>query len=893
MVKENRLIFATAAVLAAKKKREATIAAAKAANPEKFKKTYSGNSGAQGYGDAKTANFLVNDKANRAAFGATLTPEALKKPPVNQTPNKPASASSTSQWNGTSWAEPDNAMSTPVPSISSSSNPVGGAKADSAGNYSYTLNGQTVSVTPDEVAKYGSIAKAGNTKFGSDTIFDEEKPPPADIDEAMEEKVADEEMTAEEQAAKDREDQEARIEAEYHKNWQAAQDLVDKGVLDVNPYPSTYEDYLKRKGTRDDADMAYLQGQNAIGSELDKAALDRSTSQGKAAVDASTAAMAQSREGAMGTSAPMVAREFKAETDKLIHENELRFKSAEDARNEAERKMKQAQDDGDEEMAAIYSGQLSQAKQDMLAAEVQQAKLGESAANTALTFAQVEAAEANTQSTHIKNMTTLFSNMTPTDLEKMTKDQLMAYSSTYNLDYGTVANLQAQAVITNKMATATDQAELDKLNQDLSKLQAESSTWGKTDEAVAWEYYSGLTDTQKQQYNAWRAENSDGKIQMIDGKPYSYNSTTQSLTALPFDDGESLQGPWGGVNDALSVPDGAPTDPTTGKPAVDSWNGKSGSIQCAQFVNRYTGLGMGNSYSSKVNALQSISVDTPQAGDVFVSPYTTGGEDIGHAGFVVGVNSDGTVTVKDANYDGKTGQISTHTMSTNGMKFGRPGKQKGLDTGTVEGQLVTKYETQGKNSGLKGQELKDFVSDRVSDSYKSMTEAQGKAYNAYTMMSNENEFYDGLVEGVDMQEFSDAINTVTRKATEAGTSVTGDLINKFVVDDNIRQAMMSEFRWLEGALREESGAAITPAEYSTKGTAFFPRFGDDAGTLEQKRKARLLSTEGKMSKAGPAAERMFLEANAAIVESNKDVELYAQSYTNSLYLPESTDQVAW
>ena len=36
---------------------------------------------------------------------------------------------------------------------------------------------------------------------------------------------------------------------------------------------------------------------------------------------------------------------------------------------------------------------------------------------------------------------------------------------------------------------------------------------------------------------------------------------------------------------------------------------------------------------------------------------------------------------------------------------------------------------------------------------------------------------------------------------------------------------MSEFRWLEGALREESGAAITVGEYDTKGTAFFARTG--------------------------------------------------------------------
>jgi surface antigen len=68
--------------------------------------------------------------------------------------------------------------------------------------------------------------------------------------------------------------------------------------------------------------------------------------------------------------------------------------------------------------------------------------------------------------------------------------------------------------------------------------------------------------------------------------------------------------------------------------------------QCGRFVNKATGLGLGDSYQSKM-AKMDPNIKKPEAGMVFVMPY----KDTGHTGFVLGVNKEkGTVTVKDSNY---------------------------------------------------------------------------------------------------------------------------------------------------------------------------------------------------------------------------------------------------
>lgn len=98
------------------------------------------------------------------------------------------------------------------------------------------------------------------------------------------------------------------------------------------------------------------------------------------------------------------------------------------------------------------------------------------------------------------------------------------------------------------------------------------------------------------------------------------------------------------VNKALNVPDG-----------------EEGG-QCGRFVNKYTGLGLGDSYQSKI-AKMDRSITYPEPGMVFVMPYGS----TGHTGFIQSVNNDGTVTVKDSNWlnKSKPETVTTHKIAIN------------------------------------------------------------------------------------------------------------------------------------------------------------------------------------------------------------------------------------
>lgn len=68
--------------------------------------------------------------------------------------------------------------------------------------------------------------------------------------------------------------------------------------------------------------------------------------------------------------------------------------------------------------------------------------------------------------------------------------------------------------------------------------------------------------------------------------------------------------------------------------------------QCGRFVNNITGLGVGDSYQSKLAKMDpSLKPEDAEPGMIFTMPY----EDTGHIGFIVAVNGD-IVTVKDSNW---------------------------------------------------------------------------------------------------------------------------------------------------------------------------------------------------------------------------------------------------
>jgi hypothetical protein len=102
---------------------------------------------------------------------------------------------------------------------------------------------------------------------------------------------------------------------------------------------------------------------------------------------------------------------------------------------------------------------------------------------------------------------------------------------------------------------------------------------------------------------------------------------------------------------------GTPT--ATVNKAVSFNDGTTGG-QCGAFVNKLTGLGVGDSYQSKMSKMDP-SIKTPKPGMVFVMPY----KDPGHIGIILNV-SNGMATVKDSNYS-LNGKVQTHQIPVSKM----------------------------------------------------------------------------------------------------------------------------------------------------------------------------------------------------------------------------------
>jgi len=63
--------------------------------------------------------------------------------------------------------------------------------------------------------------------------------------------------------------------------------------------------------------------------------------------------------------------------------------------------------------------------------------------------------------------------------------------------------------------------------------------------------------------------------------------------------------------------------------------------------------------------------------------------------------------------------------------------------------------------------------------------------------------------------------------------------------------------WVAAQLRDESGAAIGPTEYSNALRDYFPQVGDDAVTIENKRILRASTVSGMINSSGEAFDQMY------------------------------------
>lgn len=126
------------------------------------------------------------------------------------------------------------------------------------------------------------------------------------------------------------------------------------------------------------------------------------------------------------------------------------------------------------------------------------------------------------------------------------------------------------------------------------------------------------------------------------GQPYTSEEKAQ-LLGISFN---SVRGDTKIASNVAKIPDG------------------SSGGQCGRFVNKLTGLGVGDSYKSKLQKMD-WSIKEPAPGMVFVMPSNGVYSEYGHVGIILAVNN-GIATVKDSNWKGDE-RVRTHKIPVSKM----------------------------------------------------------------------------------------------------------------------------------------------------------------------------------------------------------------------------------
>jgi len=282
--------------------------------------------------------------------------------------------------------------------------------------------------------------------------------------------------------------------------------------------------------------------------------------------------------------------------------------------------------------------------------------------------------------------------------------------------------------------------------------------------------------------------------------------------------------------------------------------------ECAAFTNDMLGESSkyGSSYESKYRNRNS---DVPSMGSVFIS--TLGAN--GHCGFVEDIDyENGTATLYDMNRYGKNmanrRTVPLDTLATTEGITAYENIALSAKENVGEKTQVELWEQDAIGLGItNSKDIKEFVDTKIKDASGDLNEVQAKKFTAYVGMKPENDLYNEITEELDQVEFANALNALSRAAEKAGeqgllSDWSDDFVRGFSSDETVQRALLSEKRWIEAKLREESSAAISVGEYLGNGNQFFPRPNNTEQVFKDKKAARERVTESKFGAAGTAGQ---------------------------------------
>lgn len=203
-------------------------------------------------------------------------------------------------------------------------------------------------------------------------------------------------------------------------------------------------------------------------------------------------------------------------------------------------------------------------------------------------------------------------------------------------------------------------------------------------------------------------------------------------------------------------------------------------------------------------------------------------------------------------FDAKTGSI--FNPRTGEVTYAAGSQQQSgfsIPEGATPKQAANLYRNQARIvSGTDSAEAKRLfeLANQVDpqDALKPPTEGQLTAGGYYDRMKNSVGIINPLETTGDFPGF--------QAASAQALPFIGDLAKRVVMSPKEQQYQQAADDWIRSKLRKESGAVISQDEMRSEYETYFPKPGDSAAVIEQKRKARDVATEAMKKAAGTAVQ---------------------------------------
>lgn len=150
---------------------------------------------------------------------------------------------------------------------------------------------------------------------------------------------------------------------------------------------------------------------------------------------------------------------------------------------------------------------------------------------------------------------------------------------------------------------------------------------------------------------------------------------------------------------------------------------------------------------------------------------------------------------------------------------------------------------------------------------KPLTESQGKATAYASRMDKADQIMNSLASG-------GTLNTSMIKSTLQGAPLVGSALGSlgnYAASGQQQQLEQAQRDFTNAILRQESGAAISPSEFSSAVQQYFPQRGDGPEVLAQKAANRQTAIQGMAIQAGPGADKVGVSAAGAQQPARKSV----------------------